>query len=90
MPNSSHGHNDFEFLHNFPPPSAKSGGGLPPLSARSGGLGLESYQVVSKKPEDGATNAGGEGMSRSSSVSASIEMVHTPSNMIEDGEGEII
>lgn len=83
LPNSSHGHNDFEFLHSFPPPSAKSGGGLPPVSARSGmgmGMGLESYQVVKE-------SAGGEGMSRSSSVSAPIEVIHTPPGM-DEGEGE--
>jgi hypothetical protein len=84
MPNSSHGYNDFDFLHNFPPPTAN---GLPPVSARSGGLGLESYQVVSKKSDE-VVNPAGEGMSRSSSVSAPIEMISTPPSMIEDGDGE--
>ena len=74
-----------------------------PLSAKSVGITLESFQVVSgmgtKKPEEGGGSGGGMSRSSSISASASFEALHTPpppapANMDgamegeEDGEGE--
>lgn len=77
---------DFDFLHSA----------LPPVSAKSGGMTLDSYRVVSgpgsgsgsgsnsaKTPADG-----GASMSRCSSVSITMEAIHTPVSRDEDGEGE--